>query len=94
MTLAQKALAGQGTAVALVRFESAPDERTGVTTRFVALATDGDRFWLALEGKGGSQLIAREAKFRKQGSSLFLDVPMLAATAVLKFDGERFVKLN
>jgi hypothetical protein len=94
MTLAQKALAGGGTAVALVRFESAPDERTQIATRFVALATDGDRLWLALEGKGGSQLIAREANLRKQGSSLFLDVPMATATAVLKFDGERFVKLN
>lgn len=61
----------------------------------VALATDGERLWFALEGKGGHHLIAREAKLRKQGSTLLLDVPTPSRmTAVLKFDGTRFVQLN
>jgi hypothetical protein len=61
----------------------------------VALATDGDRLWIPLEGKEGHELIAREAKLRKQGATLFLDVlTPSGATAVLKFDGTRFVKLN
>ncbi len=94
MTMADRALA-PGAALALVRFESVPDERTKVTTRFVALATDGDRLWFALEGRGGHQLIANQARFRTQGSTVFMDVPMPSkATAVLKFDGARFVQLN
>ena len=81
--------------VALLRFEGLPDQRTGISARYVALATDGDRLWFTLDGKGGHHLIAREARFRKQGSTLFLDVPTPSgATAVLKFDGTRFVKLN
>jgi len=94
MTMPDRALTGK-TAVALVRFESLPDERSGVSNRYVGLATDGERLWFTLEGKGGHHLIAREAKLRKQGATLFLDVPTPSgATAVLKFDGTRFVKLN
>jgi hypothetical protein len=93
-TMPDRALVGT-TAVALIRFESLPDQRTGISSRYVVLATDGDRLWIPLEGKEGFQLIAREARFRKQGSALFLDVPTPSgATAVLKFDGARFVKLN
>lgn len=93
MTVSDRAIAGT-TALALLRFESVPD-RTGITTRYVALATNGERLWIPLEGKDGHELIAREARFRKQGSTLFLDVPTPSgATAVLKFDGARFVKLN
>ena len=88
-------LAGSGVAVALLRIESLPDEATKLETRYVALATEGRRLWFALASQGANQLVARSAKFRKQGSSLFLDVPMPSgATAVLKFDGERFVKLD
>ena len=95
MTLPDRMLAGPSTAVALLRFESVPDERSKITGRYVALATDGERFWYALEGKGGHQLIAREAKLRTQGSAVFMDVPLQSkATAVLKFDGTRFIKLN
>ena len=94
MTMPERTLVGT-TAVALLRFESLPDERTQVTTRYVALATDGERLWFALEGRAGHQLIAREAKLRKQGTTLFLDVPVSSrATAVLKFDGARFVQIN
>ena len=95
MTMPDRALGSTGTAVALLHFESLPDERSGVSSRYVALATDGDRLWFALEGKGGHHLIAREAKLRKQSSTLFLDVPTPSkATAVLKFDGTHFVQLN
>ena len=95
LTMPDHALASTTAAVALLRFQSLPDDRTGVSTRYVALATDGDRLWFALEGKGGHHLIAREAKLRRQGSALFLDVPTSSkATAVLKFDGTRFVQLN
>ena len=66
-----RALVG-ATAVALIRFESLPDQRTGISNRYVVLATDGDRLWIPLEGKEGFQLIAREARFRKQGSALFV----------------------
>ncbi|HEY1333946.1 MAG TPA: hypothetical protein VGF31_06810 [Myxococcaceae bacterium] len=95
MTMPDHVLASPTTAVALLHFESLPDDRTGITSRYVALASDGDGLWFALEGKGGRHLIAREAKLRKQGSKLFLDVPMPSkATAVLEFDGSRFVQLN
>jgi len=95
MTMPDHALGSPGTAVALVRFDSLPDERTHVSGRYVALVTDGERLWFALEGKGGHHLIARDAKLRKQSSTLFLDVPVSSkATAVLKFDGTRFVQLN
>jgi len=94
MTMPEHVLAGT-TAVALVRFESLPDQRSGIAIRYVGLATDGDRLWFTLEGKGGHHLIAREAKFRRQGTTLFLDVPTPSgATAVLKYDGTHFVKLN
>jgi len=94
LMISDRALSGT-TAVALLRFESLPDQRSGISTRYVALATDGDRLWIPLEGKDGHELIAREAKLRKQGATLFLDVPTPSgATAVLKFDGTRFVKLN
>ena len=94
LTMSDRAVSGP-TAVALLRFESLPDRNSGIATRYVALATEGNRLWFPLEGKGGHQLIARKAKLRKQGSSLFLDVPTPSgATAVLKFDGTRFVKLN
>jgi hypothetical protein len=95
MSIPDRMLAAPSTAVTLVRFESVPDERTRIARRYVALATDGDRLWYALEGQGGHQLIAREAKLRKTGSTLFLDVPLPSkATAVLKFDGTRFIQLN
>jgi len=95
MTLPDRMLAGPSTAVALLRFEIVPDERNNMTGRYVALATDGERFWFALEGKGGHQLVAREAKLRKTGGTVFMDVPLPSkATAVLKFDGTRFIKLN
>jgi hypothetical protein len=94
LSMSDRAISGT-TAVALLRFESLPDERSGISTRYVALATEGNRLWLPLEGKGGPLLIARHAKLRRQGSALFLDVPTPSgATAVLKFDGTRFVKLN
>ena len=94
LTISDRAVSGT-TAVALLRFESLPDQRSGISTRYVALATEGNRLWFTLEGKGGHQLIAREAKLRRQGATLFLDVPTPSgATAVLKFDGTRFVKLN
>jgi hypothetical protein len=94
LTMSDRAVAGPA-AVTLLRFESLPDQRSGISTRYVALATEGSRLWFPLEGKGGHQLIARQAKLRKQGATLFLDVPTPSgATAVLKFDGTRFVKLN
>jgi hypothetical protein len=94
MTMADRALS-PAAALALVRFESVPDERTKVATRYVALATDGDHLWFALEGRGGHQLIANQAKFLTQGSTVFMEVPTPSkATAVLKFDGTRFVQLN
>jgi hypothetical protein len=44
MTMPDRTLAGGPTAVALLRFESLPDERTKESTRYVALASDGTRF--------------------------------------------------
>jgi hypothetical protein len=94
VAVAGKAQAGK-VLLALLRFDTDPDPKSGIATRFVALASEGQRLWYALAGKGGGQLIAREAKFRRQGKAVFLDVPVPSgATAVLRFDGQRFVKLN
>jgi hypothetical protein len=94
MAMSDRALVGT-TALALLSFESLPDQRTGIATRYVALATDGDRLWFTLEGMGGQHLIAREARFRRKGSILFLEVPTASGTgAVLRFDGTHFVKPN
>jgi hypothetical protein len=72
--------------------ESLPDEVTKLPTRYVALATDGQRLWLALSGQGGSQLVAREARLRTHGAKLLLEVQGAGKSrSVLKFDGARFV---
>lgn len=95
MTLPAPALVGTGIAVAFLGVESLPDEVTKLTTRYVALATDGQRLWYALAGPGGNQLVAREAGLRTQGTKLFLEVRGSGKSrAVLKFDGTRFVPMD
>jgi hypothetical protein len=86
---------GGRTAVVLLRFTTVADERSEISTRWVLLASDGNKAWVALDGRGGTLLIAREARLRPQGSALYLDVSTEStATAVLRFDGTRFVKIN
>ena len=70
VTLPAPTVVGTGVAVALLRIESLPDEITKLETRYVALATDGRRLWFALEGQGGNQLVAREARLRTRGGKL------------------------
>jgi hypothetical protein len=95
MTFPAPTVVGAGVAVALLRVESLPDEVTKLETRYVALATDGRRLWFALAGQGGSQLVAREATLRTQGTTLLLEVLGPSKTrAVLKFDGTRFVPMD
>jgi len=95
MTFPAPTLFGAGIAVVLLEVESLPDEATGLTTRFVALATDGQRLWFALAGEGGNQLVAREARLRTQGTKLLLEVQGSGkARAVLRFDGNRFVRTD
>ena len=88
-------LDGTGVAVALLRIESLPDEATKLGTRFVALATVGRRLWFALAGQSGNQLVAREAKLRRAGTKLLLEVHASSkARAVLRFDGTRFAPMD
>jgi len=95
MTFPAPALVGTGIAVALLRVESLPDEATKLATRYVALATDGERLWFALAGQGGSQLVAREARLRTRGTTLLLEVQGPGKTrVVLKFDGAQFVPMD
>jgi hypothetical protein len=92
MTFPAPARVGTGIAVALLGVESLPDEVTKLPTRYVALATDGQRLWFALSGPGGSQLVARESRLRTHGMKLILEVQGAGKSrSVLKFDGTRFV---
>jgi hypothetical protein len=75
--------------------ESLPDEITKLEARYVALATDARRLWFALEGQGGNQLVAREARLRTRGATLLLEVQASSkARAVLRFDGTHFVPMD
>ena len=95
MTFPAPTLVGTGVAVALLRVESLPDEVSQLSTRYVALATDGQRLWFALAGQGGNQLVAREARLRTHGTKLLLEVQGTGKSrATLKFDGARFVPVD
>jgi hypothetical protein len=95
MTLPAPTVVGTGVAVALLRIESLPDDITKLETRYVALATDGLRLWFALEGQGGNQLVAREARLRTRDGKLLLEVQASSkARAVLRFDGTHFVPMD
>ena len=95
MTFPAPTMVGTGVAVALLRIESLPDEITNLEARYVALATDGRRLWFALEGQGGNQLVAREARLRTRGAKLLLEVQASSkARAVLRFDGTHFVPMD
>jgi hypothetical protein len=95
MTFPAPTVTGAGIAVALLQVESLPDEVTKLATRYVALATDGQRLWYALAGSGGNQLVAREARLVTRGKKVLLEVEGSNDTrAVLKFDGTRFVPMD